>query len=186
MYSPSSLLVPPSSKSPVSQLVSKSSSLVMVPPSLPIPPPLPKPTSTMARSLLAPFSSSAPPLFTTLCCVDPPQVLRSPAPPWQMDSSALPWAAEPITPPQPIDQLAPPWLLAPSGSPTTVVLTAPPGSFVPQGSALVQLSLCLHHRLWGFQLHLVPSPFRLRQASPSLRLALGPQSHQLRLSPAAP
>lgn len=86
----------------------------------------------LALGPLALFSSSAPPLFSPLCCVDPPRVFQSPGPPWQVDPLAMPWATKPpITPPRPVDHLAPPWLLAPLASPGAVVLTAPLGSLVP-------------------------------------------------------
>lgn len=68
------LLVLPSSKSPASP---------EIPPSLLLPPPLPKPASPWCLPPLVPFSSSAPSLSTPQCCVDAPQIFRTPAPAWK-------------------------------------------------------------------------------------------------------
>lgn len=64
-----------------------------IPPSLPLPPTLPKPASPSALPRLVSVRSSAPPWFTPLCSVDAPRVFRSPAPPSQEDLLTLPPAS---------------------------------------------------------------------------------------------
>lgn len=68
--------VQPSSKSPfvarVNQPSSKSLSSCLVLPSLPLPPPLPKPSSSLASPPLSPFSPLAPSSVALPCCLDPP------------------------------------------------------------------------------------------------------------------
>lgn len=86
------LLLPPSSKSPMS---------LVVLPSLPLLPPLPKSASSSALHLLVQISPSVPPL-KPLPCVDSPRFFSSPALPSQLDPPALSPAADPITPPRSI------------------------------------------------------------------------------------
>ncbi|ROL23517.1 hypothetical protein DPX16_18785 [Anabarilius grahami] len=68
---PPSPLVLPRSKSPVSPKIL---------PSLPLPHPMPITPCSLASPPLFPFSPSAPPLLTLLCCVDLPRIFWSPAP----------------------------------------------------------------------------------------------------------
>lgn len=80
-------LIFPSSESPVysSSLVLPNSELLLPAehqPSLPLPPPLHNPASSLALTLLVPYSSSTSPV-TPIKCADLPRVLRSPAPSWQ-------------------------------------------------------------------------------------------------------
>ncbi|XDV13707.1 hypothetical protein PO909_002065 [Leuciscus waleckii] len=161
-----SLLVPSSSKSPPSPVIS---------PSLPLPPPLLISTSSSVLPPLFPFSPSALPL-TPLCCVDLPWVFRSPAPPCQEDPLAPPPVAEPVTPTWLADL---PWLHL---RPSSLWLHRTPFS----STSVRRRSACATVFL-GFQLHFVPPPFGFASPlAPWLYLRLSPSASPGSPPPSAP
>lgn len=115
-------------------------------------------------------------LWSTPCCVENPQALRSPTSAEQEVLRATPSASGLFTPLWP--DL--PSLLPASASPGTVILPPPPGSLIPPAPpwAVVAPSL---PRTSG---SLVPP--HLHRAPPSLRLHLCPQSPCHHNSPKAP
>lgn len=171
---------PLSSKSPVSPLVLpswKSAVSSELPPSLTLPPPLPKSVSPLTPPPMVPVNPSVPPLLAPKCCVDVPRIFQSSGLPWKEYYLALPPAIESIAPSRLVDLSALPWLLPPLAPPGTIVLMAVPSLWLLLG----QTSLCLWHTLTS-SLHLFVS---IRLCLPS-GFALVFSHTVLRLSPLAP
>lgn len=133
----------------------KSALLLMLPTSLPLPPP----SGSSALSPKAPFSPLVPSSLAPPCSSDPHWAFRSPALPWCVDPLAPPEASKPRTSPLPVDPSAPPWPL---------IHQAPLGSLIPPVPFLRRHSLQLHLGLPSPRLHLSPA-----SALQSIGVALG-------------